>query len=80
MRRAGAFRDVPALSFGGLDSDVYFSNIHAMMDFSRIEGFEWDEGNRRKSAEKHDVSQAEAEQVFFNVPLLVIADERHSAV
>lgn len=49
-----------------------------MIDWTRIEGFDWDEGNRRKSVEKHGVSQAEAEQVFFNDPLLIVADERHS--
>ena len=48
-----------------------------MFDFSRITGFEWDAGNARKN-EKHGVSMAEAEQVFFNVPLLLLADEKHS--
>lgn len=50
-----------------------------MIDFDRIEGFDWDEGNARKSVEKHSVSQAEAEQIFFNDPLLVVADVGHSA-
>ena len=49
-----------------------------MMDFGRLTGFQWDEGNARKSADKHRVSQAEAEQVFLNEPLLVIGDDRHS--
>lgn len=49
-----------------------------MLDLARIEGFDWDEGNSRKSTEKHGVSQAEAEQVFFNEPLLVVEDVRHS--
>lgn len=49
-----------------------------MIDWSRVEGFDWDDGNRHKSAEKHDVSSPEAEQVFFNDPLLVLADDRHS--
>jgi uncharacterized DUF497 family protein len=38
-----------------------------MIDLRRIEGFEWDERNNRKSVEKHDVSQAETEQVFFMI-------------
>ncbi len=50
-----------------------------MIDWVRITGFDWDAGNARKSVEKHDVSQAEAEQVFFNEPLLMVPDERHSA-
>jgi uncharacterized protein len=49
-----------------------------MLDLARIQGFDWDEGNDRKSAAKHGVSQAEAEQVFFNEPLLVVEDLRHS--
>ena len=49
-----------------------------MIDFGLVEEFEWDAGNARKSADKHGVSQAEAEQVFFNTPLLLFDDERHS--
>lgn len=48
-----------------------------MVDFTQITGFDWDEGNSRKN-EKHGVSPAEAEQVFFNDPLLVLADGTHS--
>ncbi|MGC2079497.1 MAG: BrnT family toxin [Xanthobacteraceae bacterium] len=50
-----------------------------MLDLAQIEGFEWDQGNSRKSIEKHDVSQAEAEQVFFNEPLLIVEDVSHSS-
>ena len=50
-----------------------------MFDLSNIVGFDWDEGNSRKSQERHDVSQAEAEQIFFNEPLLLLLDEKHSA-
>jgi uncharacterized DUF497 family protein len=49
-----------------------------MIDWTRIKGFDWDDGNSRKNADKHDVSQAESEQVFFNDPLLVREDEKHS--
>jgi len=49
-----------------------------MIAFERIEGFDWDAGNARKSEEKHGVSQTEAEQVFFNVPLLLAPDLKHS--
>jgi uncharacterized protein len=51
-----------------------------MFDWELITGFEWDEGNARKSADKHDVSQAEAELLFFNEPLLIVSDMLHSAV
>ena len=50
-----------------------------MIDPGRIAGFQWDAGNDRKSADKHGVSQSEAEQVFFNEPLLLVEDPKHSA-
>jgi uncharacterized DUF497 family protein len=49
-----------------------------MIDVDQITGFDWDDGNSRKSADKHDVSQAEAESVFFNDPLIVVEDAKHS--
>ncbi len=48
-----------------------------MIDFDKIEGFDWDTGNARKN-EKHGVTQAEAEQVFLNEPLFITPDEKHS--
>lgn len=49
-----------------------------MIDLAKISGFHWDAGNARKSDDKHGVSMAEAEQVFFNTPLLMLADATHS--
>jgi len=57
---------------------LYILVIYTMLDLARIEGFDWDEGNARKSVEKHDVSQGEAEQIFFNDPLLIVEDVGHS--
>ena len=48
-----------------------------MTNLTGITGFDWDEGNTRKN-EKHNVSMAETEQVFFNAPLLVLEDSKHS--
>lgn len=48
-----------------------------MLDLNKIIGFDWDDGNARKN-DKHSVSTAEAEQVFFNAPLLLLADDTHS--
>ena len=50
-----------------------------MIDLSKIIGFDWDNGNARKN-ERHGVSRAEAEEVFFSVPLLLLADAQHSQV
>ena len=41
-------------------------------------GFEWDEGNITKNWDKHDVSIVECEQIFFNKPLIVKRDKKHS--
>ena len=49
-----------------------------MIDVSKITGFDWDAGNARKSADKHEVTQFEAEQLFFNAPLLLSPDAKHS--
>jgi uncharacterized protein len=48
-----------------------------MIDLTKISGFVWDDGNQRKN-DKHSVSMAEAEQLFFNSPLLILADVKHS--
>lgn len=48
-----------------------------MIDLNRVTGFDWDDGNARKN-DKHGVSMAEAEQFFFNAPLLLLEDESHS--
>ncbi|MEA2082868.1 MAG: BrnT family toxin [Thermodesulfobacteriota bacterium] len=49
-----------------------------MIEIIEPKQFQWDHGNERKSSEKHNVSQAEAEQVFFNQPLLLLKDKAHS--
>ena len=47
--------------------------------FGGVTGFQWDEGNSEKNWQRHHVTQAEAEQVFFNRPLVVAPDPRHSS-
>ncbi len=44
----------------------------------KCEGFQWDDGNSVKIWEKHRVGTAECEEIFFNRPLVVAADEEHS--
>lgn len=43
-------------------------------------GFDWDEGNSEKNWVAHGVACGEAEEVFFNVPLVLAADTEHSKV
>ncbi|OYW67730.1 MAG: hypothetical protein B7Z40_06050 [Bosea sp. 12-68-7] len=47
-----------------------------MIDLKLVIGFDWDQGNERKSVDKRHVSQAE--QVFMNQPLLLAEDREHS--
>ena len=42
------------------------------------QGFDWDEGNINKNWQKHKVSPAECEQLFFNRPLVIQDDIKHS--
>ena len=41
-------------------------------------GFDWDEGNTSKNWLKHKITPSECEQVFFNQPLVVQDDLKHS--
>ena len=43
------------------------------------EGFDWDDGNSHKNWHRHEVTDGECEDVFFNLPLLIAADKKHSA-
>ena len=47
-------------------------------DLSKCRGFQWDAGNTEKNWVQHHVSQGEAEQVFFNRPLVVVAGEQRT--
>ena len=49
-----------------------------MIDLSSLEGFEWDENNRTKNWVNHQVTTAECEEPFFNVPLVLADDLSHS--
>jgi|SRR3990172_10130367 len=49
-----------------------------MLDIQSIEGFDWDEGNINKNWIKHRVSNSECEEVFFNLPLLIADNQKHT--
>ncbi len=42
------------------------------------EGFQWDEGNSDKNWIRHQVTRFECEELFFNLPLIVKEDSKHS--
>lgn len=49
------------------------------LDLSKIEGFEWDEGNL-SHIKKHGVSKEECEEAFFNKQPELTPDETHSQI
>jgi uncharacterized DUF497 family protein len=49
-----------------------------MVVLESVTGFEWDEGNTQKSVEEHGVSNIESEEIFFNQPLIIVEDVKHS--
>lgn len=42
------------------------------------EGFDWDDGNTGKNWLKHQVTDWECEEIFFNRPLALRTDSEHS--
>ncbi len=48
-------------------------------DFIHLSGFDWDEGNRGKNWIKHKVDYRESEEIFFNKPLFIDEDVKHSS-
>lgn len=64
-----------------IEITVYGGNIlfmiHLML-MQQIEGFDWDFGNAEKIINIHNVLPSEAEQMFFNEPLLLMDDVKHS--
>lgn len=51
----------------------------SVFNLDQLVGFDWDEGNKQKNWEKHQVDYTECEQVFFNKPLLISEDTTHSS-
>jgi uncharacterized DUF497 family protein len=51
------------------------SNYDSLLECN---GFEWDNNNADKIWRKHQVSPSECEQVYFNLPLVVTDDVKHS--
>lgn len=57
---------------------IYANPVIDTVTLPEFEGFEWDAGNIEKNRLAHQVTPQEAEQVFFNRPLIVADDVRHS--
>ena len=48
------------------------------LEIDDVIGFEWDEGNIHKNENKHGLKWTVIEEVFFNEPLLIVEDFKHS--
>jgi len=49
-----------------------------MLRLSKIIGFDWDKENIDKNWVKHKIKNEECEQIFFNKPLIIHPDTKHS--
>jgi len=47
--------------------------------FSKIEGFDWNEGNL-EHIKRHKVKAKECEELFFNKPFILVEDKIHSQI
>jgi uncharacterized DUF497 family protein len=45
---------------------------------SACKGFQWDEGNLDRNWYLHQVTNGECEELFFNLPLIIASDTKHS--
>jgi len=48
-------------------------------EYPDFASFDWDQGNINKN-QKHDVEYTECEQIFFNEPIIILDDPKHSVV
>ena len=51
--------------------------MYMTKEYPEFSGFDWDKGNRDKNL-KHSVQNWECEQIFFNKPLVILDDPKHS--
>jgi uncharacterized DUF497 family protein len=47
---------------------------------AQCEGFQWDSGNFDKVWQRHRVTSAECEELFFSRPLIIGEDEAHAEI
>ncbi|MBN2895074.1 MAG: BrnT family toxin [Campylobacterales bacterium] len=49
------------------------------LDIAACVGFDWDKGNIYKNENKHGIKWQDIEEIFFNDPLLLLEDIKHSS-
>src|SRR4051794_40031791 len=58
--------------------EIYNQGVKDLDLISKCKGFDWDPGNIEKNWIAHNVTPAECEQIFFNLPFIVAEDVKHS--
>ena len=53
--------------------------MNDLPDFSRLEGFDWDQSNIEKNWKKHRVAFYECEEIFLRAPI-ILPDLEHSTI
>lgn len=48
--------------------------------YGDMDGFDWDRWNQNKNWVKHEVTVRESEEIFFNSPLKIARDPKHSII
>jgi len=48
------------------------------LDIDNVVGFDWDDANLFKNEKKHNLKWQLIEEVFFNDPLVILEDFKHS--
>ncbi len=77
--REGDLKKAPiSVSFDKCIYVIYTSVMGSHDILSHCREFEWDEHNSEKNWQGHLVTPSECEEVFFNHPLIVGDDARHS--
>jgi uncharacterized DUF497 family protein len=59
-------------------SEIYSAKVGWLERLAECNGFQWDAGNSGKIWETHRVTPTECEELFFNQPLVLGEDEKHS--
>lgn len=49
-----------------------------MINFEKIDGFDWDSGNIEKNLVKHGIDCREAEEIFLDINSIHLEDVKHS--
>ena len=57
-------------------SDATINNGSKILD--KVTGFEWDAGNKNKNLIKHNVTNEECEEIFFDHNKIIMKDIAHS--